>query len=98
MKFNESKKEWGKGLAIVAALVLNSLYVILGSLKADEIVNSELSGVEMSSFGGDSEGRGHTQLRLSKAENKICYNVSVSGIDLPATETYIRNGLSEEEG
>ena len=47
---------------------------------------------------GDLDGIGSATLTLNQGQNEFCYDIQVSGIDLPATVTHIHFGPSTTTG
>jgi hypothetical protein len=60
-------------------------------------VEAELTGAAVVPAQGDPDGTGHVRMLLYPSKNKICYTITVSGIE-PATAAHLHVAGADEEG
>jgi hypothetical protein len=47
---------------------------------------------------GDPDGRGHAHVRVFPKQDKVCFEIDVSNIELPATAAHIHRGSADVAG
>ena len=91
-----------KVVLIAVAATLASVTILAGPASAGRpgtgtIREAELTGAEVEPSPGDPDGTGMARMIFYPQKNKICYRVTVSGIQT-ATKAHLHMGDTGEEG
>ena len=63
-----------------------------GSTSPDRTFSTSLKGADESPLAGDPDGSGSASIAVSSTQNRICFDIRVSRIWLPATSAFIGQG------
>jgi hypothetical protein len=88
-----------KSLLIV--LILGILLVFATSValaSSARVFTTTLTGAAEVPGPGDPDGSGSAKIRLNPDDGEVCFNLSVSGITLPATAAHIHVGTADVAG
>jgi hypothetical protein len=85
-------------VAVTGAMVFGGT-ALAGKPKYSTPVNATLTGAaEVPSGTGDPDGSGTARLLLYPVKNKICYQIRVENITLPATAAHLHEAPAGSEG
>lgn len=86
-----------RNLLPVAALAALSFPGVLAAQEGGRPINVTMTGAAERPGPGDPDGTGTAELRINAGQNRVCYTLTVSGID-PATAAHIHRGAPDAAG